>query len=202
LAKSDLKKSYPIEMKEIKIDAERWLEDYGDYLYRYALMQLKNESMAEDVVQDALLSAYRARDQFEGRSSVKTWLTTILRNKIIDQLRKKKKESIVELDSMEGDGQVDSIFNKFGTWNKWLGSWGSSPELICEQQDFMNQLSKCLSSLPENLRQVFILRNVDNLSTEEICTQLDISSNNVWVILYRSRMKLRECLELNWYLAK
>ena len=183
-------------------DPEMWLSLYGDYLFNYALLQLKNKSEAEDVLQDAFLSAYKARDQFEGRSSVKTWLVTILRNKIIDHIRKKKRESLSSVELLEGDLSLNSSFNSFGIWSKWLDSWGGSPEKLCEQQGFMKQVSLCLTSLPSNLRQVFILRNVDNLSTEEICSELNISHNNVWVILYRARMKLRECIETNWYGAK
>lgn len=181
------------------LDSDEWVKEYGDYLYRYAFMQLKNQSAAEDVVQEALLSAYRARNQFQGKSSIKTWLTTILRNKIIDHVRKHKKDTLHEPISIDEEPAVKSAFNSYGVWTKWINSWASTPEVLAEQKDFMNQLSSCLIALPSNLRQVFVLRNVDNLSTEEISELLDISPNNVWVILYRSRMRLRECLEKNWF---
>lgn len=182
-----------------ELDPEYWLQEYGDSLYRYALMQLKNQAAAEDVVQDALLSAYRAREQFQGKSSIKTWLTTILRNKIIDHVRKGKRDPISGSDMLEEDKTISSSFSSTGIWSKWLNSWTSSPEKLVEQQAFITQLTACLTALPSNLRQVFILRIVDNLETEEICEQLNISQNNVWVILYRSRMRLRECLEKNWF---
>ncbi len=200
----DLLKNYLANTKStpqkstVDAEPEDWLTEYGDGLYRYAYMQLKNEALAEDVLQDALLSAYKARDQFQGKSSIKTWLTTILRNKVIDQVRKNKRDALNNSMEIEDDSVVNSSFNSFGIWNKWLSSWGSSPEKIVEQQDFLHQLTDCLSQLPTNLRQVFVLRNVDNLSTEEICESLNINANNVWVILYRSRMRLRECLEKNW----
>ena len=185
--------------KDELMSSDNWISEYGDYLYRYAFIQLKSQPEAEDVVQDTLLSAYKARDQFQGKSSVKTWLTTILRNKIIDHIRKNKKHSNNEQISINDDSVVNSTFNSYGVWTKWINSWASSPEVLAEQKDFMNQLSSCLVALPNNLRQVFVLRNVENLSTEEISEKLDISANNVWVILYRSRMRLRECLEKNWF---
>ncbi len=177
---------------------DKWLSDYGDYLFRYAVLQLKDKSLAEDLVQDTFVSAYKARDQFQGKSSVKTWLVTILRNKIIDLVRKKQRVSFLSVENFDDDPVIRNNFNGAGIWSKWLNSWGSSPEALLEQSQFMDQFQSCLSKLPENLRAVFVMRNIDELSTEEICEKLDISSNNVWVILYRSRMRLRECLEANW----
>lgn len=179
---------------------DKWLSDYGDYLFRYAVLQLKDKSLAEDLVQDTFVSAYKAREQFQGKSSVKTWLITILRNKIIDLVRKKQRVTFLSVENFDDDPVIRNNFNGAGIWSKWLNSWGSSPEALLEQSEFMDQFQSCLSKLPENLRAVFVMRNIDELSTEEICEKLDISSNNVWVILYRSRMRLRECLEANWKL--
>jgi RNA polymerase sigma-70 factor, ECF subfamily len=187
---------------QLNMNPAAWLEEYGDSLFRYALMQLKDETAAEDALQDTLLSAYRAREQFQGKSSVKTWLMTILRNKVIDIIRKRQRGSLVLMDSIEDDPLVNEHFNSAGIWSRWLNSWGSSPEKLYEQKDFMKQLGNCLESLPENLRQVFILKNVDNLTTEEICSDLSINANNVWVILYRARMRLRNCLDKNWFNRK
>jgi RNA polymerase sigma-70 factor (ECF subfamily) len=180
-------------------DPAIWLEQYGEYLYRYAYMQLKNESSAEDAVQEALMSAYKAREQFQGKASLKTWLMTILRNKVIDIIRKQQRDSLILMDSIEDDPIVNEHFGSSGIWSKWLNSWGSNPEKLYEQNDFFKHLRKCLNSLPENLRQVFILKNVDDYSTEEICKDLDINANNVWVILYRARMRLRKCLDKSWF---
>jgi RNA polymerase sigma-70 factor (ECF subfamily) len=177
---------------------DKWLSDYGDYLFRYAVLQLKDKSIAEDLVQDTFVSAFRAREQFQGKSSVKTWLITILRNKIIDLVRKKQRVTFLSVENFDDDPVIRNNFNGAGIWSKWLNSWGGSPEALIQQSEFMDQFSSCLSKLPENLRNVFVMRNIDELSTEEICEKLDISSNNVWVILYRSRMRLRECLEANW----
>jgi len=178
-----------------------WLDEYGDLMFRYAYLQLKSREKAEDAVQDAMFSAYRARESFEGKSSIKTWLMSILRNKIIDIVRKDKRDRLVGVDSYD-DPIVSANFNSIGIWSKWLKSWGSSPEELCEHKGFLEQVGSCMESLPDNLRQVFILRNVDGLSTEEICETLEITPNNLWVMLYRSRLRMRECLDKNWFQAK
>jgi RNA polymerase sigma-70 factor (ECF subfamily) len=180
------------------MDPDSWLNEYGDYLFRYALLQLKDESAAEDAVQDALMSAYRAREQFQGNSTPKTWLMTILRNKVIDIARKRQRDALVQIESIDDDPIVNEHFNSAGIWSRWLNSWGSNPEKLYEQKDFVEQVKHCLDKLPENLRQVFILKNVDNLTTDEICNAMSINANNVWVILYRSRMRLRKCIDANW----
>ncbi len=184
--------------KSTDLNPSDWLEQYGDLMFRYAFLQLRDNEKAEDAVQDTLLSAYRARDGFEGKASIKNWLMSILRNKIIDIVRKDKRDRLVGVDSYD-DPLVSSNFNSLGIWNKWLSSWGSSPEELYEHRGFIEQVGSCMEKLPDNLRQVFILRNVDGLSTQEISEQLEMSPNNIWVMLYRSRSRMRECLDKNWF---
>jgi RNA polymerase sigma-70 factor (ECF subfamily) len=100
------------------------------------------------------------------------------------------------------DPVVNANFNSLGIWSKWLNSWGSSPEDLYEHKGFLERVEACMEKLPDNLRQVFILRNVDDLSTDQICEMLDISPNNLWVMLYRGRLRMRECLDKNWFQAK
>ncbi len=188
-------------LNNVDFSPAEWLDEYGDLMYRYAYLQLRSKEKAEDAVQDALFSAYRAKDSFEGKSSVKTWLMTILRNKIIDIVRKDKRDRLVGVDNYD-DPVVNANFNSLGIWSKWLNSWGSSPEDLYEHKGFLERVEACMEKLPDNLRQVFILRNVDDLSTDEICEMLDISPNNLWVMLYRGRLRMRECLDKNWFQAK
>lgn len=195
-----------------EVDAElnpaKWVELYGDYLYRYALLRLNNREEAEDAVQETLLSAHGAIARFERKSSVRTWLISILRNKIIDHIRKASREKSVSYDdtigsdSLTNDSAVTDSFNRLGIWKKWYGAWEGNPEALVEQKHFIDNVKRCLLKLPANLRNVFVLRTLDNLETEEICDRLDISANNVWVILYRARLRLRECLDVNWFKNK
>ena len=185
-----------------ELDPDRWLDLYGDYLFRYAVMHLKSRETAEDVVQETLLSAHTAIDRFEGKSSVKTWLVSILRNKIIDHVRKHSRVQMVSYDSLTSDGVVHDSFNRAGIWSRWFQEWDISPDTVLEQKHFVERVKGCIRELPDSLRQVFVLRIVDDLSTDEICEQLEISANNFWVILYRSRMRLRKCLDVNWFNPK
>lgn len=193
---------------DIELDSSRWVELYGDYLFRYAYLRLHDREQAEDVVQETLLSAYAALDRFERKSTVRTWLISILRNKIIDHIRKGSREHSVSYDDSLGsddpntDTAVTDSFNQLGIWKKWYGAWDGTPEALVEQKHFMEKVQDCLMKLPENLRNVFMLRTLDSLSTEEICEKMTLSANNVWVILYRARLRLRECLDLNWFKAK
>jgi RNA polymerase sigma-70 factor (ECF subfamily) len=176
------------------------LERQRGYLMRVARLQLRDTALAEDVVQDTLAAALTAKDGFTGRSSVKTWLTGILKHKIVDAIRRKQREPIAAsiLDE-EGDlDDLDGLFRQGGAWQAPPADWGD-PEQSLARQQFFDVMQTCLEKLPPNTARVFVMREVLELSSEEICKELTITANNLWVILYRARMSLRECLELNWF---
>lgn len=179
-------------------DSAEWVDAYGDYLFRYAMQRVRSRELAEDLVQDAFLSAHKAFDKFEGKASVKTWLVSILRNKIIDHMRRAKKVEFVSYDSATSESSEES-FNSFGIWKKLVSGWSGTPAELMESKDFLAQLKSCLSGLPDSMQQVLLLKVVDQLSTKEICDELEINENNVWVILHRARLKLRQCLDVNWF---
>lgn len=175
-----------------------WFNAHGDYLYRFALARLRDTHLAEDVVQETMLAAIK-NNQFEGESSVRTWLTGILKHKIIDSQRKLIREQAVSdlVDLEASDTTMDDFFDQ-------AGHWLDKPELInmpdhsLEQKQFFNVLDTCMNKLPSKLKAIFMLRDVHDEENENICKELDISSTNAWVMLYRARMGLRKCLELNW----
>ena len=176
---------------------ELWLEEYGDYLYRYAFMRINSREVAEDLVQETLLAAYRGRSNFEGRSTLKTWLVGIMKNKIIDYLRRASRKERKEV--LEDDSEVlDRHFNRFGIWNRILPNWASDPNQILERREFMQTFEGCLRKVPRKARRAFMLKTFENTSSEEVCKILDITPSNLWVLLHRCRMNLRECLEKNW----
>jgi RNA polymerase sigma-70 factor (TIGR02943 family) len=178
-------------------DFETWVDDYGDYLYRFALPRIKDPSTAEDLVQETFLAALKARGKFEGRSSPRTWLTSILKHKIVDYLRKASRERPVEnIEAMSDD--IDTLFDHRGHWKAAPGKWAQNPVSLFEQKEFMEQLRQCLDKLPDRLRSAFVLRELDGMSTGEIREILNISESNTWVMLYRARMSLRKCLEVRW----
>ncbi len=177
---------------------ETWLQRYGDDLYRYALMRLKNPAVAEDMVQETLLAALKARQRFAGQSTEKTWLIGILKHKIIDHFRKSKREYSVEDIDGEADRR-DHYFDEQGHWNTPIGEW-QRPALALEQEEFRQILSDCIAELPQRLADLYILREINGLKSDEVCKVLEISTtNNMWVMLSRARMRLRRCLEKRWF---
>ena len=172
------------------------------YLLRVARLQLRNDELAEDVVQDTLVAALQGAAGFSGKSSVKTWLTGILKHKIVDAIR--RKTSGPELTTLDEECQIDdfdALFDETGHWENPPANWGN-PESDLERREFFDIMDLCLEKLPPNTARVFMMREVMELESDEICKELSITSTNLWVIMYRARVSLRECLEQNWFASK
>jgi len=176
------------------------LENQRGYLMRVARLQLRDTALAEDVVQDTLAAALTAQAGFTGKSSVKTWLTGILKHKIVDAIRRKQREPISAstLDEEADLEDFEGLFKDNGAWQAPPADWGD-PEQSLSRQQFFDVMQFCLDKLPPATARVFMMREVMELDSDEICKELTITANNLWVILYRARMSLRECLELNWF---
>jgi RNA polymerase sigma-70 factor (ECF subfamily) len=178
-------------------EAESWVDRYGEVLYRFAMVRVKDPVIAEDLVQETFLAALRGRENFQGRSSLKSWLVAILKHKIVDHIRKSVKEKVLEnFDSLVD--QVEPNFDDQGKWNLRPQNWTVNPVKLYQQKEFMDILYQCLARLRGRQAEIFMLREIDGLSTEEICKELNITATNSWVMLYRARMGLRSCLEENW----
>ena len=183
-------------------DPESWVDQYGDFLYRFSLSRTKDPSIAEDLVQETFLAALKARKNFQGRSSARTWLIAILKHKIVDHIRKQIREQtsdkVESIFSAAANDPADTSFNDEGDWRIRPSKWATDPMKLYEQKEFMDVLYHCLGGLPKRQAEAFMMREIDGFSTEEICKVLNISATNSWVILYRARMWLRQCLENNW----
>ena len=179
-------------------DPETWVDQYGDYLYRYALSRIQDPVIAEDFVQETFLAALDTREAFQGRSSERTWLTAILKHKIIDHLRKAGRKQSLENTGLHND-PVNEFFDERGHWRMKLPRWSSNPAKLFERKEFWKVLSDCLSELPARLAHAFRLREMDGLSSGEICEILEISTSNCSVMLHRARLRLRGCIEKNWF---
>ena len=167
-------------------------------LLRFAVLQLRDEQAAEDVVQDTLLAALQGRERFAGRAQLKTWLVAILKNKIVDRIRQRCREApLPEAGDSEAE-EFDALFGDDGHWREVPADWGD-PARAFEQGRFYDVLELCMQALPENLARVFLMREVLEMETDEICKELAITPSNCWVVLYRARMRLRECLQLRWF---
>jgi RNA polymerase sigma-70 factor (ECF subfamily) len=178
------------------------LEAHRGYLLRVARLQLRDEALAEDVVQETLLAALSGGG-FSGRSSLKTWLTGILKHKIVDAIRRKQREPLAtagfgDLDAELDIEDFDALFRANGAWDAPPSDWGD-PEAALAGSQFLDVMDFCLEKLPPNTARAFVMREVLELETAEICKELAITANNLWVMLYRARMALRQCLEQNWF---
>ncbi len=182
-------------------EAINWVDEHGDYLFRFALSRLRKHEVAEDLVQETFLAALRARDRFAGASSERTWLVGILKRKIVDHLRHKGHELPVS-DLTALDQRVEALFDERGNWRKKPGKWPSDPSAALEREEFWAVFTACLRKLPERLASVFTLRELEALDSRQVCKVLSITANNLWVMLHRARLGLWLCLEVNWFGSK
>jgi RNA polymerase sigma-70 factor (ECF subfamily) len=180
-----------------EFDPEQWVELYGNAMYRYALVRLSDPEIAQDIVQETLVAALDAYQRFEGKSSVKTWLIAILKRKIVDHFRRAKNHQQVD-NFDEAAAGIDRMFDDTGHWSAKPNEWDVNPVKAYEQQEFIDILYQCISELPDRLAEIFMLREFEEMSTVQICRELEITESNTWVMLYRARMRLRRCLENNW----
>ena len=182
-------------------DAE-YLEELRLQMIKFANLQINDPHLAEDAVQEALIGAFKKADSFAGRSAFKTWVFAILKNKIIDILRKRQRlAEVSDLISNDDEGEaLNSLFDKKGHWNPddKPSSWGD-PEKSFKQEQFWVVFETCLNNLPGNQAKVFMMREYIGLDTEEICKEVDLTVSNLHVMLYRARLRLQKCLELKWY---
>jgi RNA polymerase sigma-70 factor (ECF subfamily) len=181
-----------------KIDPSE-LTGHRSYLLKFAMLQVRRKEVAEDIVQEVLLAAVRGAGGFSGRSSVRTWLTAILANKIVDYWRRVPREvSIEALGEADGFESIEPMFGEDGSFARLPQAW-RSPEDSLTDKRFFETLESCLGQLSETGRRVFLLRELMGLSVGEICAELDLSATNCSVILHRARMRLRDCLEDRWF---
>lgn len=182
-------------------DPLQWLADHGDYLFRFALARLRDEASAEDAVQETLLAAIEGAGNYRGEGSVRTWLVGILKHKIVDQIRRQarlpNRDGVTDEASPEENGPIAAMFDPRGEWAAPLRDWGD-PEAALEQKRFWEAFALCLRQLPKYPAMLFSLRELSEMSTDEICEVLGISPANSWVILYRARQRMRQCLETHW----
>jgi RNA polymerase sigma-70 factor, ECF subfamily len=173
-------------------------------LLRFARLQLRDEAAAEDAVQETLLAALEPRAQFGGHAQLRTWLFAILKNKVVDIIRRRSKEPSVELLFEEiPEDSFDALFDERGHWRPEdrPADWGN-PEQSFEDARFRQVFDACLNRLPENTARVFMMREFLGFETAEICKELAISATNCWVVLHRARMALRLCLDNQWFGVK
>jgi RNA polymerase sigma-70 factor (TIGR02943 family) len=176
------------------------LMQYRTDLLRYAKLQLRNDAWAEDVVSEVFIVALEKPEAFEGRSQIKTWLIGILKYKILDKFRQNAREVALPESDDESDSDMleGLIFKADGHFATPPTDWGS-PEAGLNQKEFFATMEACMEKLPAQLGRLFLMREWLELSSDEICKELKLTSTNFYVQLHRARLKLRECLDLNWF---
>jgi len=174
------------------------LERLRPQLLKFALLQLRNPTWAEDAVSETLLAALEKPQSFGGRSQLKSWLIGILKHKLVDQIRRQTKEMSTSSSEDEDEGLEDQLFGQDGHWRNAPQDWGN-PEQNLHQVEFFRVLEACVENLPGQQGRLFMMREWLELETDEICKQLTITPTNLWVMLHRARLKLRECLEVRWF---
>lgn len=186
-----------VNVSEDRPTVSDWLELYGDYLFNFAVGQVRDISMAEDLVQETFLAAIKARDQFGGKSSERTWLVSILRHKIYDHLRKTCRERAVRHDPLPAEDREatdDSML-----WLHDVAAESQLPSRRIELDEFRRNLEVALGKLPPRIAQVFQLYEIEERPNREVCAQMNISESNLWVMLHRARKQLREQLGGWWF---
>lgn len=182
-----------------QLDPKNWVRAYADYLYAFAITRVNNEEQARDLVQEVFLSGLQSKHKFAGKSSERTWLTGILKNKIVDVYRKKasglKTEEIGQGELAETD-----FFQEEGHWKRehWPQHFGIEDADPLHQKEFNYILQKCLDKLPALWLSVFTMKHLDDEATDTVCAELRITAANYWVIIHRAKLNLRACLQKNW----
>ena len=179
-------------------DFRSQIEALRPYLLRFASLQLRDAAAAEDAVQEALVAALAGESGFAGRANLRTWLTGILKHKIVDTVRRQAREPALPQEGEDALDDFDALFRRNGHWAERPAGWGE-PDGALEQSQFLRALEACLERLPARTAKVFMLREHLGLDTPEICKELAITPTHCWVMLYRARMKLRECLQQTWF---
>ena len=176
-----------------------WLNEYGDGMYSWAYYKTSSKETAEDLVQDTFISAFRSIEKFQPGSNPKTWLYTILNNKIIDHYRASNTNRSVnqtELHSMQGK---DDRFDADGMWRTSpISHWAEDETHLLDNEGFLDVLNHCIEALPERWRQVIVGKYIEHKKGKEICQELEITSSNLWQMAHRAKLQLKGCLDQNW----
>lgn len=181
---------------ENELNPELWVQKYADYLYNYARMKLPSNEVAEDVVQETFLSAFKSTGNFKGNSSEKTWLVSILKKRIIDYYRKEARRHEQNITSYQLPFYESGDYTNHWIEQRAPKNWDTDHQI--NYDEFQRILQYCLSLLPPKYRLVFIMKVLDECSSDEVCSEANISSANFWTIMHRARLQVRECIEKKW----
>ena len=178
------------------LDPEQWVDNYADYLYNYTIVRVNDPIVAQDLVSDTFLAALKSKVNFKGEASERTWLISILKRKIVDYYRK--------INSQKGKAEISISYRDENNEGNWLEENATDPfdrtaEERMENRELGLAMLECLDKLPKTQAEIFQKKTVENLDTETLCKEYNITPSNLWVIIHRTRKSLMECLEKNWF---
>ena len=183
----------------INMSPETWVEEYGDYLFRYASSRMRDANAAEEVVQETFLAGVRYSSQYSGKGSVRGWLIAILKRKIIDHFRSRKKHAATAINGEDDAFDPSTIlFDQQGNWKPGAFKWSPSPERDLEMSELTDVVQDCLKNIPQGQADVFVLSVMEEMETDVICEHLAISASNLWVRMHRARLGLAKCVSEKW----
>ncbi|RZK56099.1 MAG: sigma-70 family RNA polymerase sigma factor [Pedobacter sp.] len=186
--------------QSLLLQPKNWVEDHADYLFKYAFLRVRNDDLARDLVQETFLAALKGVTGFDGRCSERTWLTAILKFKIIDVYRKESSGlNHVKKLAAEESLQEDFFNADDGHWKKEHAPKPfESGQDALQAKEFNKVLQVCMQKLPALWASVFAMKHLDEEKTEVILSELRLTSANFWVIIHRTKLSLRACLQKNW----
>lgn len=186
-------------MSQNKSEISNWVDLYSDELYSWASYKIGDSEMSKDLVQDTFIAATQAYAKFEGRSTPRTWLFSILNNKIKDYYRKNKGRVVYMADFAEDNGE--DRFDSDGVWKPEYrpGPWEETEKPLLDDIDFRRTLDKCLNNLSDRFRTAVVWKFLEKKESADICQELNITPSNFWQILHRAKVQLRGCLDINWF---
>lgn len=182
-------------MPKNKLDPDKWVGRYANYLYNYSIVRVNDHEVAQDLVSETFLAGLRSKDNFKGNSTERTWLIAILKHKIIDHYRRKN--------SQKGSAEVQVEWHdeeQEGSWLEERVGDEQNPNIsdIIENRELGAAILACLETLDEKHAEIFRLRTIENYETEAICNEFGITPSNLWVIIHRARKAMVDCLKENW----
>jgi len=178
------------------LNPETWVDNYADYLYNYAIVRVNDGELAKDLVQETFVAGLNSAKNFKGSASERTWLVAILKRKVIDHYRK--------INSKKGKAEVRMSYKDGNEEGRWLEEQVADPFSKTENDSIENEelgeaIQECIMKLPPKQAQVFTMKTIQGLSTEDICNELDINPSNLWVLVFRARKALMNCLNTSWF---
>ncbi|WP_428328309.1 sigma-70 family RNA polymerase sigma factor [Mucilaginibacter sp.] len=182
-----------------KLNPHDWVAAHADYLYSFAITRINDEEQARDLVQDTFLAALEKITNFEGKSAERTWLTAILKNKIIDVYRKKS-SGLKNIEVKDAEQEQQDFFEDDGHWKPEHGpkEIGIEDKDHLVNKEFEQIMQMCMQKLPSLWMAVFTMKHIEEQATDFICTELKVTASNFWVIIHRTKLNLRTCLQKNW----